>query len=643
MTQQPRICWINYICLLPFIALLSNVLIADDWLTHTHIGKNIGFYIVMAFIPLATALSFWNNRQGVKFHVVDYFILFWLMISFGLSYLYIQTVNNKMVTFVMLGVLYYCFRIFLAQNQINLRILMLTAMLAGCVEAIWGLLQLYGFAHAQHALFGVTGSFFNPGPYAGFLAIILPVSLFYLCWDRQAIAKHRRHNAFFFKVRWAVALVTCISIVLILPATMSRAAWMAAAIGCVVVFWGYYRCFFITKRRKRNNMGRKIGFTVVSLTIASLAVAGLYYMKKDSADGRTLIWKLSADRISKTWVGEGIGTFSGIYGRIQQTYFNSGAGTEREKWLAGEPEYAFNEFLQIGMEQGYVPLALFILTLAFAFVTGIRHRRFMAAGGLAALSVFALFSYPFSLMPFLIVMVFFLASCVSIPYEFTYYLDFINSNPIPYRIRRRWNSYTVIAVLLLSTIYVAQTLYKRYPVFKAHQSWGQGQLYYQTGMFERVVQLYEPLYPLMRDQPHFLFEYGRSLYTMKEYDESVKVLFDGTAISADPMFRILIGRNRQRQGKYDFAEGHYRDAANQVPNRLYPYYLLAKLYDEMGEYEKAYNTAVKVVNKEVKINSPAIEEMKAEMQEYIKQGKKESKLDNDISNKKKKFVPALVY
>src|SRR5690606_11729006 len=495
----------------------------------------------------------------------------------------------------------------------------------------------------QHALFGVTGSFFNPGPYAGFLAIILPVSLFYLCWDRQAIAKHRRHNAFFFKVRWAVALVTCISIVLILPATMSRAAWIASAIGCATVLGGYYRCFLKPRKEKHNAIGRKIGVAVVFLAVVSLSFAGLYYLKKDSADGRTLIWKLSMEMASKTWFGEGLGGFSGGYGRAQKVYFESGRGTEREAWLAGEPEYAFNEFAQIAAEQGYVPLALFILTLAFAFVTGIRHRRFMAAGGLAALSVFALCSYPFSLMPLLIVMVFLLASCVSIPYEFTYYLDVVKCCPIPYEVRRSWNAGVVIVVLSLSSVFVTQTLYKRYPVFKAHQAWGQSQLYYQTGMYEHVAQLYKPLYPLMQDQPHFLFEYGRSLYMVKEYDESVKVLFGGTAISADPMFRILICLNRQKQGNYDVAEGHYRDAANQVTSRLYPFYLLAKLYDEMGEYEKAYDVAVKVVNKEVKIHSPAIEEMKAEMQKYVKQGKKERKLNNEVSDKKKKFIPALVY
>lgn len=47
----------------------------------------------------------------------------------------------------------------------------------GCVEAVWGLRQLYGFASSNHSLYALTGSFFNPGPYSGYLAMILPICL----------------------------------------------------------------------------------------------------------------------------------------------------------------------------------------------------------------------------------------------------------------------------------------------------------------------------------------------------------------------------------------------------------------------------------------------------------------------------------
>lgn len=70
-------------------------------------------------------------------------------------------------------------------------------------------------------------------------------------------------------------------------------------------------------------------------------------MKKDSADGRALIWKISVETIYKYPIGVGLGNFSGSYGEQQATYFRSGKATEQEILVAGNPEYAFNEFIQI--------------------------------------------------------------------------------------------------------------------------------------------------------------------------------------------------------------------------------------------------------------------------------------------------------
>ena len=41
----------------------------------------------------------------------------------------------------------------------------------GICEAWTGIRQIYGFACSNHSLFRVTGTFFNPGPYAGFVAV----------------------------------------------------------------------------------------------------------------------------------------------------------------------------------------------------------------------------------------------------------------------------------------------------------------------------------------------------------------------------------------------------------------------------------------------------------------------------------------
>lgn len=47
-----------------------------------------------------------------------------------------------------------------------------------------------------------------------------------------------------------------------------------------------------------------------------------------------------------------LGGFPAAYAETQAEYMASGKATEQEKLVAGCPEYAFNEYLQIGLEQG---------------------------------------------------------------------------------------------------------------------------------------------------------------------------------------------------------------------------------------------------------------------------------------------------
>src|SRR5690606_32748568 len=204
-------------------------------------------------------------------------------------------VNNKMVILVLLLVLYYCFRVFLVQHPVNLYGLVLVFMLTGLAEAWWGLLQLYGYLPSGHALFRTTGSFFNPGPYAGYLAMALPVALYYFLRDREIAAKPSSRKAGYYRLRRGIALVTGVSILLILPATMSRAAWLAGSLGCLAVAGLYLRKVRIPSRRIRTLVRRPERRLAAVLAGAMLvtagALAGLYYLKKDSADGRLLIWK----------------------------------------------------------------------------------------------------------------------------------------------------------------------------------------------------------------------------------------------------------------------------------------------------------------------------------------------------------------
>ena len=83
------------------------------------------------------------------------------------------------------------------------------------------------------------------------------------------------------------------------------------------------------------------------------------------------------------------------------------------------------------------------------------------------------------------------------------------------------------------------------------------------------------------------------------------------------MLYNIIGKNHQSLREYKAAEAAFMKATHIVPNRLYPHYLLAKLYMETGEREKAIRVAEIVLTKEPKVLSQAIEEMREEMRELV--------------------------
>lgn len=102
---------------------------------------------------------------------------------------------------------------------------------------------------------------------------------------------------------------------------------------------------------------------------------------------------------------------------------------------------------------------------------------------------------------------------------------------------------------------------------------------------------------------------------IKNFKESTRVLMEAEKRSNDPMILNIIGKNYQGLGEYDRAEEYYLRSTHRLPERIYPYYLLAKLYNEnRGFGEKKREWAIRMVmEKEPKIHSTAIEEMREEV------------------------------
>jgi O-antigen ligase len=508
--------------------------------------------------------------------------------------------------------LYFYLRISLAgKSKLIYNLCGLAFVITGLVEAVWGLMQLYGFTASQHNLFKITGSFFNPGPYSGWLALVFPAALGYVVFNYNvfnhkgdevaqswsAVNKHCR------RIITVFCFLTALLILLVLPAAMSRASWLAALGGCAfvgIIYFTQNRKVIVYLKRYRKKL---YIFSFAAIVLLPVALTGLFLLKKDSASGRLFTWKIALQTIGEHPFGTGLGNFAGSYGDTQAAYFASGAGTEREEYVAEGVEYAFNEYLQICIETGIAPFLLFVAFAVYVLVAGIRNKNFLSASSLISLLIFAAMSYPFNVLPFVIAFVFLAALCVS---------DSDDANEKQGK-KNLYPRFVVLAYIIIAPIAIGLSLYRIHPLHKAYKQWNNTVLLYHANAYGKAAERYAEQYPYLQDEIKFLFEYAQSLSKSEQYSKSNEILRSAMQISCDPMLYNVMGKNCQALKDYEQAEQSFKKAANLVPNRLYPHYLLAKLYHEMGLTDKAEQETNIVLTKPPKVESMAVKEMREEL------------------------------
>lgn len=466
-----------------------------------------------------------------------------------------------------------------------------TFILYGGKEAIYGLLQIYDFVPSNHSFFKLTGSFLNPGPYSGCLAIVFPGCLFeYLQLKRIKTPNIIQRIGFY--LSGSVLFL----VLYVLPAGMSRSAWMAVIVSGLWICVMYYSWGIKLRKVWRLQHFKAIGIIGVGTIALLTVVVVMFGLKKNSANGRLFMWKIACLAIKQRPLGYGADRFAYAYGMEQEEYFSKRSYSSQEEFVAGSPEYAFNEYLQVAIERGIIVLLLVLFVVGGCLWMGIKRNRLGTCGGVVSLLVFAFSSYPMQIPILVISFVFLLAFCV------------IGSSRIE----------LCFFALLIGGI--SCYVWKR-NVYDECKEWENIHVLYDMGAYESAKAGYQKLYPTLKNRGAFLFEYGHTLHKLKEYSVSTFILQEAAYYSSDPMILNIIGKNYQQEKKYDMAEVYFIRSTYRLPGRIYPYYLLAKLYAESGAIEKMQKMVELVLIKEPKVPSMAIEEMRHEMRQLMKKHK----------------------
>ncbi|WP_417126227.1 tetratricopeptide repeat protein [Paraprevotella clara] len=538
-----------------------------------------GYRAVAALAVLAlTAVCL--GRRLPRLHWADGVALFW-WVCVSLNYVFVSPypaaeVYGKAMA---LGVAYVALRLVIPFcGRAFTRLWWVGLCAAGGYELWTGFMQLAGREASRHHLFDVTGTFFNPGPYAIFVAVVLAVSVAWWYRHGEAFAGRGRWSRV---GAWSVAAVAVFCFP-VLVATWSRTAWVAVAVAAACLLWKAHR------RMVLWGMG-----------VAVCAGVAAYFLKQGSADGRLLMTMVAGRAWAGEWLcGHGLGGYAQAYGAAQEAFFAARPGSPLSV-VAGSPEYAFNGVLGVGVEQGVLG-AVPALVLGLWSLAVLCRRGEVSAYGWLVLLVSSLFSYPFALWPFLSLAVAWVALAVS-----------LEAGTAEVRWWKRTAVWPVVAAGGWCVWNLSDDTARR---VEAYEEFRRVRGIQDVAFLEDYRKKYEDL----KAYPDFLFTFGTALREAGRYNESNAMLRQGTRVSCDPVFYTLMGNNYRDLGAVAEAESAYRKAFGMLPGRMYPLYRLMKLYEAEGQMRKAEEMARQIIAFRPKVDSPAVREMKSEAKKLTK-------------------------
>lgn len=494
------------------------------------------------------------------------------------------------------------------------RMATLAVAIAGLWQSVIGICQLSGLRPSLHAGFAVTGSFYNPGPLGGFLAMSLPIWL--------SVWMDGEKRACRWQVTAAVAAMALETFVLAI--SCSRAGWLAAVAGCLLVL--HCRKQRHPKRGTASRastahrpLARRYLPIIAAAALVAAAATASYHLKPDSADGRVLMWKIGLKALALNPGGVGWHQVAGAYGDAQELYFSSGNATDEEKMIAGSPEYLFNEYLQVGLAWGIPAMLLMVIILCGSILMAMKSHSYATAGGLTAFAIFAFASYPLQFTLFHVCVVLLTASAV------------ISMLPV---MSRTWKA-VATAFIAAATALAGTVAVRMRQEQKAEDAYSKSvRPLYTAGAYalhiERCTQLAgtNPLTGTGRLTAHgeklyrnarFLFELGHALHRTGQPEASNRVLIQAMEVSSDPMILNIIAKNHTALGEYGKAEQWLLRSTHRLPFRMYPHYLLAQLYADgpIADQGKLIKESSLILEFPVKIKSPAVTEMQSQAKKWI--------------------------
>lgn len=586
---------VKYNALSIIVAILCSGMLSSTFLNNGTTDNTFYLYpLCLSIIAISIMTILLSIIKENHFHIshIDILLIF-TVVYYIIRYDFTLQLANWKVFYVLLLLFeWFVMRIILSCWTISKQFIYIGISAIGGMLAIWGLLQLYGISESNHIYFSITGPFYNPGPYSGYIAVIMPITLFQLLKTKGGVY-------YFLLLFFSLMLV-------ILPAGMSRSAWLGCLLGVCLVLALHYHWWQKTVDYLKRDRKKSFVYIFMLFIILGIGAYFVFQIKAESAYGRLFIWKNCCRAIlQQPLQGYGPGSFQHIYGEMQTKYFMTSNYTHLEEQVAGAPEYAFNEYIQASMEGGIILLLLSLGLFICGICKGVKNKEYTACTGLLSLFVFSLSSYPFQILAFGTLGILLLAICIT------------KDNGIV-----KENKYLSFQLFIVNVVVLFGSLIISCPLRKYENlitKWNKFVVSEVNVSIDSLSVRYEKDYIDMQHNIHFLLAYVKVLTEQKSYDKVSLVLDRARLVCCDASIWNTKGWNYQLEGKYLEAEYCYKMSAYLLPSRLYPYYLLAKLYTVPCYFhqKEAERMAQIVLSKPPKIPSEVVNLMRKEMNNLL--------------------------
>lgn len=469
------------------------------------------------------------------------------------------------------------------------------------IESLICILQFFGLSKSENKFFTVTGSWNNPNVTAIFLALTVPVflHLFQTRYRKLIVAS-------FLSILTTMLLLKC------------RTAFIGTILSVLVFYSLEYKLTDWIKNKKNSTTVKAV--FIIALMIGFALSSRLYNAKKDSADGRKFIWKISAMMAAeKPLTGYGYGYFEKDYNLYQANYIKKGKATTEELYNAGPVIMPHNEILQNAVEGGSIGLIIISLFFGSLFFSikqknntnlndlnpeiDLQSNRIfnLAFAGIASFTVMSMVNSTMQIVPVM---------CLCIVYS-GIVCSTLNKSPFFRRLvliekSKTFSNLSTIGILIIS-FYLS---YLIFGIALADMQNKKARVLKETGQYENTLETMPYLEKWLGKDPNYWRNYGSIYFEKKSYQEALVCFQRAQAFSSLPDIYLGTGICHENLKQYPQAVQQYEILTALYPIKFSYRMRLLKAYLKSKKTAKAIALAHEIIQLEPKISSEKVNQYK---------------------------------